>query len=407
MIADYFRYAVHSLASRGLRSWLTMLGIFVGIAAVVALISLGQGLQNYINAEFEKIGVNRIILVPGGGGFQAFQPGISSAKLVDHDLDVVLGVRGVDSGIGISRKVVSVEFKGETKTGFLAGMSFDQKSVDYMKTIDWLRVDEGRYLTQADRFNAIIAKPFAQSEFKREIKRGDKVVIDGQDFTIVGFNPKSGNPQQDKKVVIPLDTYRVLYPESDREINMINVQAAEGYNASVVAGDVRTKLRRNHGLKEGEEDFTIQTAEQVMQTFMSIIGVVQTVLTGIAAISLIVGGLGIMTTMYTSVLERTSQIGIMKAVGAKNSDIMLLFLIEAGTLGLAGGLIGVLLGLGISFGVAYVAQTFYEIDLLHASADPALIVGALAFSFVVGCVSGLFPAMNAAKMKPVDAIRYR
>jgi putative ABC transport system permease protein len=407
MLADYLKYALHSLASRGLRSWLTMLGIFVGIAAVVALISLGQGLNNYINSEFEKIGVNRIIIVPGGGGFQAFAPGISSAKLVDHDLDVVLGVRGVDSGIGISRKVVNVEYRGETKTGFLAGMDFGQASLDYMKTIDYLRVDEGRYLTPSDKYNAIIGKPFAETEFKKEINKGDSIKVGGTDFKVVGFNPKSGNPQQDKKISIPLDTYRLLYPESDSEINMINIRAKEGFNVTVVAGDVKTRLRRDHGLKEGEEDFTIQTADQMMKTFLSIIGVVQTVLTGIAAISLLVGGLGIMTTMYTSVLERTSQIGIMKAVGARNSDIMLLFLIEAGTLGLAGGIIGVVLGLGISFGVAYVAQTYYEIDLLHASADPILVFGALAFSFIVGCLSGILPALNAANMKPVEAIRYR
>jgi len=407
MIADYLRYSVHSLASRGLRTWLTMLGIFVGIAAVVALISLGEGLQNYINVEFEKVGSSRIIIVPGGGGFQAFQPGISSAKLLDHDLDVVLSVRGVDSGIGMSRKVVNVEYKGETKTAFLGGLNFDQNSLEYIKSIDFLRVDEGRYLTPSDRYNAIMAKPYAQNEFKKEIMRGGKVRINGTDFTIVGFNPKSGNPQQDKKVLIPLDTYRQLYPESDKEINMINVKARDGFNVSLVAEDIKTRLRREHGVKEGEEDFTIQTADQILKSFMTIIGVVQSVLAGIAAISLIVGGLGIMTTMYTNVLERTQQIGIMKAVGAKNSDVLMLFLFEAGILGLIGGIIGVVLGLSISFGVAYVAQTYYEIELLHASANPAIILGALAFSFAVGCVSGLLPAMNAAKMRPVDAIRYR
>jgi putative ABC transport system permease protein len=407
MLADYLKYAIHSLASRGLRTWLTMLGIFVGIAAVVALISLGQGLNNYINAEFQKIGANRIIIVPGGGGFQAFQPGLSSAKLVDHDIEIVLGVRGVDSGIGISRKVINVEYKGETKIAFLMGANFDPKSVEYMKTIDYLRVDEGRALTTSDRFNAVIGKPLANDTFKKEIKRGDKIKVDGYDFTVVGFTPKSGNPQQDNKVEIPLDTYREIYQDSDKEVNMINVKAKDGFNVTEVAENIKTRLRREHGVKEGEEDFTIQTAEQVMQTFMKIIGVVQTVLTGIAAISLIVGGLGIMTTMYTSVLERTSQIGIMKAVGAKNNDIMALFLIEAGILGLIGGMIGVILGLAISFGTAYIAQTYYSIDLLHASADPTLIIGALLFSFAVGCVSGLMPARSAAMMKPVDAIRYR
>jgi len=406
MIADYFRHAAHSLASRGLRSWLTMLGIFVGIAAVVALISLGQGLQNYINVQFEKIGVNRIIVVPGGGGFQAFQPGLSSAKLVDHDLDVVLSVRGVDMGVGIYRKVLPVSYRGEVKTAYVVGADFGKESVDYMQTIDFLRVDEGRYLTPSDRYSAIVGRVEATTKFKKEIKKGDRVSIDGVDFTIVGFTPKAGDPPMDEKFEIPLATMREMYPIG-KEINMINVRSKDGYNTSAVAEDIKTKLRREHGLKEGAEDFTIQTSEQLMKTFMSVIGVVQTVLSGIAAISLVVGGLGIMTTMYTSVLERTKQIGIMKAVGARNSDIMLLFLLESGMLGLAGGILGVILGLTISFGVAYVAQNFYEIELLHASADPILIIGALTFSFAVGCVSGIFPALNAARMKPVDAIRYR
>ncbi len=406
MIADYLRHAAHSLASRGLRSWLTMLGIFVGIAAVVALTSLGQGLQDYIDQEFQKIGVNRVIVLPGGGGFQAFQPGLSSAKLHDHDLDVALRVRGVDSGIGLYRRVVPVNHRGETKFVNLFGAPFDQESIEYMRTLKFMEVDEGRYLTPQDRRNALMARVLATEVFKKEVKRGEKVEVDGFTFTIVGFNPKSGEPPQDRKVVVPLSTMREMYPIGD-ELNMISVRTKPGFNVTEVAEDMKTRLRRDHGLAEGKEDFTIQTAEQMMKTFQSIVGVVQTVLSGIAAISLVVGGLGIMTTMYTSVIERTSQIGIMKAVGAKNRDIMLLFLIESGALGLVGGIIGVALGLSISFGVAYVAQSYYGIELLHASADPAIILGALSFSFVVGCASGVLPSLKAADMKPVEAIRQK
>ncbi len=409
MIADYVNFALRSLSNRGLRSWLTMLGIFVGIAAVVALISLGQGLQNYVNAEFEKVGANRIIITPGGGGggVVAFAASdIASAKLTDRDLDIVLDVRGVDSGIGLARKTLDVEYKGESKSVFVFGAPFASEDVEFMKSLDYMIVDEGRYLSPSDTYKAEVARPLAEDGFRREITRGTNVVIKDIDFEVVGFTKKAGNPAHDNKVVVPLDILREMYGMGD-ELSMISVNVQEGYNVTGVAENIERKLRRDHGLKEGEEDFNVQTSEQLIESFSTIIGIVQAFLTGIAAISLIVGGLGIMTTMYTSVLERTRQIGIMKAVGARNNDILALFLVEAGLLGTAGGIIGVIIGLALSFGTSYVAETYFEIELLKASADPMLIFGALAFSFVVGCMSGLTPSLKAAKMRPVEAIRYR
>jgi putative ABC transport system permease protein len=267
-------------------------------------------------------------------------------------------------------------------------------------------VEEGRYLNPSDRYKALVAEPLAGDGFKKEIKRGDKIKINGIEFEVVGFTKKAGNPAHDNKVVITLDTLRQMYKMGD-ELAMITVRVEEGLNVTEVADNIKRKLRRSHGLTEGNEDFTVQTSQQLIDSFMNILGIVQAFLTGIAAISLIVGGLGIMTTMYTSVLERTKQIGIMKAVGARNRDIFMLFVIESGILGAVGGVIGVILGLSISFGASYVAETYYSNDLLKASADSTLIVGALAFSFIVGCVSGLLPSMKAAGMKPVDAIRYR
>jgi putative ABC transport system permease protein len=406
MIGDYLGFALKNLGQRGVRSWLTMLGIFVGIAAVVALISLGQGLQNYINSEFEKVGVNRIIVTPGGGGNLLFSVGgLSSAKLTERDLDVVKSVRGIDSGIGVYRKTMYVEHRGELKEANVFGSDFSRESLDYMKTIDYMIVDEGRYLNPSDRNKAIIGRVLAEEHFDRRIGRGDRITIDGSVFEVVGINKKTGNPGHDVKVVIPLDVLRDMQGADD-EISVITASVREGFDLAEVAEDVRRRLRRSRDVREGEEDFTVQTAQNILDTFNSVVGVVQAALSGIAAISLLVGGLGIMTTMYTSVLERTKQIGIMKSVGAKNKDILLIFLIEAGFLGLLGGVIGVVLGLGISFATAYVAEAYYGIELLKASADLVLIFGAMSFSFLVGCFSGLLPAYQASKMKPVDAMRY-
>ncbi|MEK6820731.1 MAG: FtsX-like permease family protein, partial [Nanoarchaeota archaeon] len=164
--------------------------------------------------------------------------------------------------------------------------------------------------------------------------------------------------------------------------------------------------RKERGEKEGQETFSVQTSSQLLESFNSIFAVVQAVFVGIAAISLIVGGIGIMNTMYTAVLERTKEIGTMKAVGAKNSDILLIFLFESGLLGLVGGAIGIGLGIGIGKAVEIIAQQQLGTPFLRASFSLTLILGALLFSFVVGSVSGVLPALQASRLKPADALRY-
>ena len=196
-----------------------------------------------------------------------------------------------------------------------------------------------------------------------------------------------------------------IYNIEDEE-SQIYVKVADVNEIDRVKADIERALRKERNEDEGKETFQVTTSEQFLEAFINIFGVVQAVLVGIAAISLLVGGIGIANTMYTSVLERTKEIGTMKAVGAKNSDILILFLIESGMLGLIGGVIGIGVGLGLSKTAEYIATAQLGTNLLQASIDPVLILGALAFSFLIGTASGVFPAMQAAKLKPVDALRY-
>ena len=409
MFFEYLKFAVNSLSSRGLRSWLTMLGIFVGIAAVVSLVSLGQGLQQYINDEFEKVGVNRILINPGGGeggimGFGMSQ--ISTAKLTSQDLKVAKSHKAVESGLGMYRKNDYVEYKKQKEQFYIFGADFDSESIEFMENMDYMVVEEGRYLNPSEKYKAIAGYSLRNSTYDEDVVRGSKLIIKGKEFEVVGFNKKTGAPPHDNKVIIPKSTMEELYGVED-ELSTIAVRVKPGFNVSEVAEDIKKRLRRSRNVREGEEDFSVQTAQQFLDNFNQIIGVVQVVLGGIAAISLVVGGLGIMTTMYTSVLERTKQIGIMKAIGARNTDIMMLFLVEAGILGMLGGIIGVILGLTMSFGTSYILVNYYDNELIKASAELWLVGGALAFSFIVGCISGVLPSLKAARMKPVDAIRYR
>jgi putative ABC transport system permease protein len=190
------------------------------------------------------------------------------------------------------------------------------------------------------------------------------------------------------------------------EYQQVIVKTAASQNPNIIAEDVRQQLRKDHNKKVGEEDFTLQTTEQLMDSFNSVLLIVQVVIIGIAAISLLIGGIGIMNTMYTAVVERTQEIGIMKAIGARNSDILTIFMMEAGVLGLVGGAIGVAIGLGIAKAVEFFGAVYLGSPLLRAWWSWELIAAALLFAFVVGMLSGTLPAYQASKQKPVDSLRY-
>lgn len=403
MILDYFKFAVHGLVSRKVRSWLTMLGIFVGIAAVVALISLGQGFQNSINEQFERIGSNRIVIVPGARFMGPGGSGIVAAKLYEKDVEVVSGARGVELASGIYQKTAKIEFNDEVKYVSVQGFSSDDDTRRLIEKTAFLDVGQGRQIRGGDTYAVVLGYAVANDYFEKEIKNRDKILIDDYEFTVVGVQKKAGTSIHDLVIRIPVDTARDVFEEPD-EVSMIFALSKDGFEPHDVSENIRKDLRKHRDVKEDEEDFSVQTAQQTIGAMNTILNVIQVVLIGIASISLVVGGIGIMNTMYTSVLERRKEIGIMKAIGAKNSDILMIFLIESGLLGIVGGLIGLALGLGMSFGVALVADVA-DVATLSPYVSYPMVIAALSFSFIVGSVSGVLPAMQAARLNPVDALR--
>ena len=403
MIKDYFRFALQGLISRKIRSWLTMLGIFVGITAVVALISLGQGFQDAINEEFESIGSNRIIIVPGSRFLGPGGSGIVNTILDEDDLDVIKKTKGVELASGIYQKTAKIEFKDEVKYISIQGFATDDATRKLAEKTSFLDIEDGRQLRDGDQYAVILGYAVATDYFEREIHNRNTILIDDIPFTVVGIQKKAGTGVHDIVIRIPLDTAREIFDEPD-EISMIFALSKEELDPYEVSQDIRESLRKHRDMDEDEEDFSVQTAEQTIESMNIILNVVQAVLIGIASISLIVGGIGIMNTMYTSVLERRKEIGIMKAIGARNSDILIIFLIESGLLGMVGGIIGLLLGLGMSFSVQIIAE-MYGVASLQAYVSFSLILGAIGFSFIVGSLSGVLPAMQAANLNPVEAMR--
>ena len=404
MIKDYFLFALSSFSHRKTRSYLTMIGIFIGIAAVVALISVGFGLQEAINKQFEQLGTN--IVTVQAGAVQMGPPGssVTAAKLTEHDIDAIKKVKGVDVATGMLFKIDKIEFADEVKYEFVSGLHPDE-TMEMIGDAQGYKIVEGRNIRAGDKYKAVVGYSLAQGDvFKKEVKLRDKILIADQEFAVMGILGKIGNPYDDASVIIPFESAKEIFNNTD-EISFIMVRTKEGYDTSRVAEDIKKAMRKDRNVEEGEEDFRVETAEQLMETFTQVFGIVQAVLIGIAAISLLVGGIGIMNTMYTAVLERTKEIGIMKAIGARNADVMFIFLIESGLLGLSGGAIGVLLGLGLGKAVEIMAS-YGGFGMLKASFSPFLILGALLFSSLIGSISGLLPAKKAASLKPVDALRY-
>ncbi|MBI2107801.1 ABC transporter permease [Candidatus Woesearchaeota archaeon] len=409
MIYDYFKVGISNLIHRKMRSWLTMVGIFIGIAAVVGLISLGQGMEEAIKNIFFQIGSDKLLVTAKTGQRFSGPPGSSAAaNLTTHDMAAIKRVNGVDKVGGRLIKSAKLEFNREVRFYFVASMPDDQEGRELVTAANRYEAESGRLLKRGDRFKAVIGHDVANKGiFKtKRIELGNKIKISDVDFEAVGILKKSGNPQQDRVIIIPEDALREVLGIDEDALDVIAVQAAKGVDINQASQNIERELRRERDVEEGKEDFEIQTPQQILETLGNILTMVKIVLIGIASISLLVGGIGIANTMYTAVLERTKEIGIMKSVGAQNKDILIIFLIESGLLGLTGGAIGVGIGMGLSKLVEIAATNFLGTSLIKAFFPWYLILGALTFSFLIGAISGLLPARQAALLKPVDALRY-
>jgi putative ABC transport system permease protein len=399
MILDYLHYAVSNLFHKRMRTWLTMVGIFIGIAAVVALISLGQGLKNSIDDQFQKLGTDKLFVMPKGGFGQAVP-----AFLYRADTDVIKKTIGVTSAIGMPFSTEKLVWHDKPYFGYMYGVPMKDGLALYNEVFSYAAV-QGRLLRNGDTTKAVVGFGLTTDQVPHPVRIGDKITVRGTALDVVGVYEKIGDPTNDYGVYVPEDTFRQITNTPER-VDQIVVKIAKGADAKAVAERVTKELRKHRALAEGKEDFTVQTPDDLLAIFNTVLNIVLTVLVGIAAISLLVGGIGIMNTMYTAVVERTREIGIMKSIGARNKDIFLIFLFESGMLGVVGGIIGVVLGMGASKAVELAVGIFLGPHYLSISFQPWLVFGAIAFSFFVGALSGVTPAWQASKMKPVDALMY-
>ncbi len=403
MIKDYFFLALGNLKHRGLRSWLTMLGIFIGIAAVVSLISLGSGLQEAVTSQFGTLSLDILTVQNAQTGFGP--PGSTVIKkLNEHDVEVLEEVNGVRVVVPRLIRVASVEFNKARRFEFMASIPENTNQKDLVYSELKVSTEFGRLLESGDKGKVVLGSGFSSERFGKELKVGSIIKINGENFEVIGILEPSGSFIINEAILMMEDDMEGLL-NIDDEIDLIVIQVEDKNKIGDIAEEVRRKIRDDRNLKEGEEDFTVQTPDQSLEGINTILSIINYIVIGIAALSLIVGGVGITNTMYTSVLERTKEIGVMKSIGAQNKDILMIFLIESGLLGLVGGIIGALIGLGLAFSVSSAAGQFLGgIDIKIVFSYP-LLIGSVLFSFLVGILSGLLPAIQASKLKPVEALR--
>ena len=388
-----------------MRSFLTILSILIGITAIYALISFGQGINKYVTDFSQEMGSDKIMMMPGGG--LASSPGTSNIMYTEDDLDFLRKTNGIIEATGMMITTGKIKFKDyKEKYPFVMGLSTDSSEKRLIEEMfAGIEITDGRSLKKGDELKVTLGYSYTipNRMFKKAISVGDKIEVNDIKVEVVGFYEEIGNPGDDSNVYLSQEGYEEIFDID--EFEYIYLRAAPDKDPSEISERIKEKFRKRRGQKEGEEDFTVQTFEDTMAAFTAIINILNGVLVLIALISLVVAAVNITNTMYTSVLERTREIGIMKAIGSRNKQILNVFVIESGVLGLTGGVLGVLLGYGISkMGQAIAAAS--GLTFLKPYFPLWLTIGCLMFAFFVGAGAGLLPAIQASKQKPVDALRY-
>ena len=374
------------------------MGIAVGVAAIVALMSIGFGMEHAITSELVRM-ADTIMVMPGkiipGRGY------VELGGFTERDVRDIERIRGVRSVMGVAIGVAEVEHAGEKiPVEVVAGNPGEMRK---MYGEEFVELEEGRWLGKQDRRGCTVGYMVANEYFGEEIRRGDKILINGERFRVVGVFEKAGvmaSSDVDPHIFITLEAAREVLGTDEISFIMVNVH--EIGEAEEIAEEIERVIDDNHNL----DDFTeAMTMTSLIEQIGGVFSIIQAVLVGIASIALIVASIGIMNTMLMSVMERTHEIGIMKAIGATNRDIMFLFLSESGVISLAGGTIGCGLGLAAAKTISTALSKWFNIEI-ETITTPETIIGGLTVAIMVGILSGLHPARKASKMSPVEAVRY-
>jgi putative ABC transport system permease protein len=407
---DTLRLALNSVIHRRMRSWLTVLGIVIGVAAVVSLVSLGQGFETVITDELAFLGTDTLGVVPGaptatgepeGNPFDA--PAHAALGFTTTEFRIVDSHPDIALADGIVSGRSEVTYRGTTSIMNVKGV--DPNAWSQLETRDLL---QGRMLVGGDARSAVVTTAVVDA-YRDPPGLNQIIDVDGRSLRIVGIIDGEGFfGMPDRSVYVVKDTARQILDFPADRVSEIDARLVDGADPARVADELTARLLAHRHLAPDEQDFTIFTGEAVQRQVAQILGAFTAFLGGIAAIALLVGGIGIANTMFMAVMERSKQIGILKALGVTRRGIASIFLAESSLLGLVGGMLGVFLG----WIVAFILSEYGTLALGPPGTPPPeltvtweLALGAMLFSLVLGSIFGLLPALRAARLAPVDTLR--
>ncbi len=405
----YLDFAKNSFSHRKLRSLLTMIGIIIGIATVFSLLSIGQGFEKAINDDLESFGGNFIYVFPSqvensNPSFGGAPENLASSQgiLNKNDVSILKSVRGIDFIDAYISDRASVIFKGKSFNVEIIG-----STVNLIREFPLINLEKGRIFSSSESKVIIIGNSVANNFFDKKINLGDILIIENENFRVIGIWEKGSGSVSgifDQSITMNRrDAERIFLEPGSNEVSAIAAKISKSADIDRVTEDINNKLRISHKVIKGKEDFTIVSSKTVAEEVGKISAGINLFLGFISFISLIVGGIGIINTMFTSVIERTKQIGILKSLGATKKDIMNIFLIESSMIGFIGGFIGLIIGIIFAITLPLISPESFQFKPVI---NIQLIVFSLGFSVLIGTFSGLLPARRAANMNPVKSLRY-
>lgn len=409
MLIDNINIAIKNIKERRSRVFLTLLGIAIGIMAIVSLMSIGEGMQQAVVGELSSLS-DTIIVTTGsvsvdsmmGGGFTEAE----GQYFNERDIDDIYRVNGIDSIDPVMFSAGIIEYNGEIQLASI--LAIDSSRLEDIFGIDFLGLKSGDFMKEGDQNSCVIGYNVAYEFFDIDIYVGNKIEINGKNFVVSGiYNQQGAGMSIPTDDYIHLSTRDLKKISGEENISGILIRVSDSHLGRIedIANEIEFSINENHGTDDYASAITMSS---ILESIQEIIGIIQIVLIGIAAIALVVAAIGIMNTMLTSVMERTHEIGIMKAIGARNSDVLFIFMMEGVFISLLGGGAGIALGFVGAEGFGSMSGSGFMGSPM--SITPIVTITSIGISLfvalIVGVISSLYPARKAAKMSPIEAVRY-